>query len=374
LKIANGASLKPNNRRPLLSAADRIQEQTKGFIKRYTTDKNEINDEGKLSKFDNLIAGKEEPAGEAGRPPSTSQGTQPTASSGTAPTSSGPGYEVRAHIRPFLRQTSGHRTVGPSNCSGCHKEQNEWAKNDRHTKSLEKLVSNPKSYQIAGKYYGRSFTASAIALGSVVCMDCHGTVISGQNAFPVRYGASCESCHGPSGDFKEKHSNDNPPHGYSVGRDYGMLVLEQPDLWAEACAQCHYITDPRLIASGHPGDTYKEKQLGIVEASKKIFHWPKGPSEVPSEVAVAFDRIKNTRGAIPAVTALSFAAASSGQASTLVPSGGSSAGSSSFSGIIPRNIELDPFPISSDSISVEERLLLLKKRFGELYRAVGGGR
>lgn len=374
LKAVNGVSLKPNNGRSLLSVADRIREQAKAFIKKYTTDRNEIDEGGKLSRLDNLIAGKEEPVAEPAQTSSPGNADQASESSPAVLTRSGPNYEVRAHIRPFLPQTVGHRTVGPSNCSGCHKEQNEWAKNDRHITSLEKLVGNPKAYQIAGKYYGRSFNASGIVVGSVVCMDCHATVISGQTGFPARYGASCESCHGPSGDYKEKHSNDNPPHGYSVGKDYGMLVLEQPDLWAETCAQCHYVTDARLIASGHPGDTFKEKQLSIVEASKKIFHWPKGPAEVPSSLADLFEQVKSKRGAIPAVTQIAAVATPESQSESAPSTGARAAGSLSSSTIVPRNIGLEPFPILTDSISVEERLLLLKKRLEELYRAVGAAR
>ena len=377
LKAVNGTSLKPNNQRALLNVADGIRQLTKQFIQKYTTDRNEIDEGGKLSKLDNLIAGKEEPVTESvPSPPAERTGrvAESTPSSPSAPERSGPAYEVSAHIRPFLSQTVGHRTVGPSNCSSCHKEQNEWAKNDRHITSLEKLVGNPKAYQIAGKYYGRAFNSSSIVVGSVVCMDCHATVISGQTAFPARYGATCESCHGPSGDYKEKHSNDNPPHGYSVGKDYGMLVLEQPDLWAEDCAQCHYVTDPRLIAAGHPGDTFKEKNLTIIEASKKIFHWPKGPAEVPSSLSNLFEKVKNKRGAIPAVTQLAAVAPSSNESGQVSSQGGQGSVPLSASTIASRNINIGPFPILTDSSSVEERLLLLKKRLEELYRAVGATR
>ena len=375
LKIANRSSLKPNNKISLLGAADRMRDQTKALIKRLTNNKGEINDGGTLARLDNLIAGKEEPVPEAVKPSTGETPTRTTSPQVSArQQSSGADYEIRAHIRPYLRQTTGHRTVGPSNCTGCHKEQNEWAKNDRHLQSLDKLVSNPKAMQIAGKYYKRAFNATSISTGSIVCMDCHGTVITGQTAFPARYGASCESCHGPSSDFKEKHSNDNPPHGYSVGKEYGMLVLEEPEVWAEACAQCHYITDPRLIASGHPGDTFKERNLEIVEASKKIFHWPKGPSDVPSALKTAFDQVKGARGPIPSVTPLVLASTTSGQEAPTASVDRIVSSPTATTSIIPKNIEPESLPALSDSVSIEERLLILKKRFEELYRLTGGGR
>ena len=376
LKAVNGVSLKPNNRSALLGVADGIRQLTKQLIQKYTTDRNIIDEGGKLSKLDNLIEGKEEPLAETVPPPpgeNTGHAAESTPAAPSTHAVASPAYEVRTHIRPFLPQTVGHRIVGPSNCSSCHKEQNEWAKSDRHIASLEKLVGNPKAYQIAGKYYGRTFTASTIVVGSVVCMDCHATVISGQTAFPARYGASCESCHGPSGDYKEKHSNENPPHGYPVGKDYGMLVLEQPDLWAEDCAQCHYITNPRLVAAGHPGDTFKEKNLSIVDASRKIFHWPKGPAEVPSSLSDLFEKVKSKRGAIPAVTQIATTLPSAARGSEVSSQGEQVSAPSTSTAIVPRTIDLEPFPVLSDSVSVEERLMVLKRRLEQLYRAVGGG-
>jgi hypothetical protein len=152
-----------------------------------------------------------------------------------------------------------------------------------------------------------------------------------------------------------------------------MLVLEQPDLWAEDCAQCHYITDPRLIAAGHPGDTFKEKNLTIVEASKKIFHWPKGPAEVPSSLSDLFEKVKSKRGAIPAVTQLAATLPSAARGSEAPSQAGQLSVPSASTTIVPRNIDLEPFPVLSDSVSVEERLMALKRRLEQLYRAVGGG-
>jgi hypothetical protein len=208
-------------------------------------------------------------------------------------------------------------------------------------------------------------------------MDCHGTVVSGQEASDVFDGASCESCHGPGGDYKKPHSSDNPPNGYDVGKNFGMIVLENVDARAAACASCHYITDPRLLSTGHPSG----KDYDIVQSNAKIKHWKKADPPAGA-LKAAFDKVKQQQGAIPAVERVTVASQPAGESPAA--SGESSSTSTRVALQAPRPVSLQSAPVAvqrkdisleplapiADSLSVEEQLAIVKKRLELLYREV----
>ncbi len=360
------ANIAPNNEKALIGAADKIRAATKDFLAHH--------DGSKLGALDPAVAGNplpapEAPAAEESQAAPTASGQAPAAG-GTAAASSGRStnpYPKKSSLRP----KSQHRTIGPG-CD-CHKDQNKWWEGDRHFGSAQPFLNkNPKNVQIA-RLYG--LTPSQMTKGNNLCMDCHGTVVSGQETADVFDGASCESCHGPAADYKKPHSPDNPPHGYEVGKNFGMVVLTDPDAVARTCASCHYVTDPRLLSTGHPSG----KDFDIAKNFNKIKHWKKQePSG--SALSAAFEKVKQSRGDIPQVERATVAAVEASSA----PPGEVSSSSIRVAPQTPRpvsiqsapvavqrrDIQLEPFPQISDSLSIEEELALIKKRLDEIYKQV----
>ncbi len=202
--------------------------------------------------------------------------------------------------------------------------------------------------------------------GNRLCMDCHGTVISGEESEEVFDGVSCESCHGPASDYKKPHSADNPPNGYSVGRNFGMVLLEDVTARAEACAQCHYINDPGLISTGHPTGA----DFNIVEANQKINHW-QAPMVSSAELKSAYEQVKAQRGVIPRVALLLFEKPPTGPTGLPEPTGPNKASQLPRPGPKTKGSRLPVFPVITDSTSVDEILLILKERLELLYQKTG---
>lgn len=89
------------------------------------------------------------------------------------------------------------------------------------------------------------------------CLACHAlTAPAGksENIFPDD-GISCESCHGPSGGWKDTHFEVD--WTYQKSLNAGMIDLRDAENRAKVCLQCHLgdenrKVDHRLIAAGHP--------------------------------------------------------------------------------------------------------------------------
>ncbi|HSR51559.1 MAG TPA: multiheme c-type cytochrome [Acidobacteriota bacterium] len=232
------------------------------------------------------------PAGEADRPASTGAsedaGTSAAAPDRRRPTVSQVG---RVLTRPLWRPAPAHRTLGPSVCGSCHdhSEHDEWWLDDEHYLTADRLLDEDrKALQIA-RFYG--LNASLMKRGDQICMQCHGSVISGRENRPAVSGVGCESCHGPGADFKEPHQKD-PARGLQLG----MVDLNNLETRARQCAGCHYINEPRLISAGHP--TGSEFDLG--ERNAKIRHWEHALAD-PGALRAAYRQVIAQRGAIPSV-------------------------------------------------------------------------
>ncbi|MCI0699293.1 cytochrome c family protein [candidate division KSB1 bacterium] len=392
LAIVGQVNVSPNNQAALLSAAAKISEATKKFIK--------TSDGRQLASLDGLIAGTDAPAPDAesgtgetppvatapspeSKTPETREVTKPPAPAveSSGETAKPPdfvkpqsNYAIKTRIRPRAQ----HNTIGPS-CD-CHKEINQWQETDRHFRSARPFFAKAQKNAQIARLYGLSL--AEITKGNRLCMDCHGTVISGEEAEDVFDGVSCEGCHGPAADYKKPHSADKPPHGYVVGKDYGMLLLENLEVRAEACAQCHYITDPRLISSGHPTGA----NFDLARADNQIVHW-KAPTPAPAELKAAYEKVVAKRGAIPTVEPRSLTTGI-GTSEPAPPSNTTTQESDEartappkprpvlLSNLSPaksagRDIRLEPLNLKSDSSSVEEILLILKERLELLYKKVG---
>lgn len=345
IQIAAAVEIKPENNAVLLSESEKIKKLTKEFIRK--------NDGSQLASLDGYISGAEEPV-----PPPQPVAIESVATKEKA-TITEPVYPKKSYIRP----RSKYKTIGPT-CTQCHSAQNTWWQKDKHFSSIDPFANRlQKNIQIARAY---GLDASEITKGNSLCMDCHGTVISGEESQDVFDGVSCESCHGPAGDYKKPHSVDKPPNGYNVGKEFGMVLLEDLEARTEACAQCHYITDPRLLSTGHPSGA----NFNIVAGDQKIKHWQEN-TLAAAALERAYTKAKQKMGPIPEVTLVSFA-----QPQVRAQSIADQPKKDSYSPkraigsrVVP--IELPPFPVISDSASVAEVLLIIKRRLELLYQKTG---
>jgi len=299
---------------------------------------------------------------------------------------------VKTHIRP----ASDHRTLGQSACSGCHQEQNNWWVGDPHSRSAQPFFDrDPKRLKIA-RLYG--VPTSELTRGNRLCMNCHGTVISGNEPFDVFDGVSCESCHGPSADYLEPHKAGDKAlgvrrPGYAEGLRLGMNELRDLTVRARVCLSCHYVTDERLISSGHTSG----KDFDYVAAMAKTRHWSRPHAD--AEIAAAFAPALAARGPVPDVPlgVLPTAVAAPRRADVRTAAGGGTAPGAGTAaapgapaavaeGTAPggggyrpppaaaaRPIELPPFPEVDESAPPDELLILLKERLEQLYDAVEPG-
>ena len=318
LEIVRGISVAPGNRSALLAAAESIGTATRRFLDGAAPQS--------LAGLDDLVLGREpdplpeeQPlavVAEGGAAPSAgapSTGGARSGSAGGGTTSTSTSSAARGSpartaapaaaagpIRRRLRPTAGHRTVGPGACSGCHTRQNEWWFKDAHYRSADPFFDGAVDNIRMATLYGLS--PSDMTVGRNLCMDCHGTVISGKESREVLDGVSCESCHGAAADWLEPHKDETdkqlgrqrPGHRAALAR--GKADLRDLSVRAAACVDCHYVTDPRLLSAGHPSGTDKD----WVEAMAQVRHWDSGPA-LAGELRAAYGGAVATRGPVPRV-------------------------------------------------------------------------
>ncbi|NNF03395.1 MAG: hypothetical protein HKN17_02915, partial [Rhodothermales bacterium] len=284
--------------------------------------------------------------------------------------------------RPAWFPSGRYETTVPG-CS-CHTQANDWLLDDPHSRSLD-LLSSPRANQIA-EIYG--IDPSAKDVGSNICASCHATVISGDEAFAVFDPVSCESCHGPSSGYLDPHER-----GDGAGYEFGMRRLKEADVRVANCTNCHYITDERLVAAGHPTGAGKD----IASSMGSIRHWPdeknvKRSGAYPEVSAAALgSAVQAIRASRPVpnvqtvqVQPATTQAAPSRPAATAggtAASGGRPATTGSFTAprrsrpvsATPVRLDLEPIPAVGDSTSTEDILLIIKERLERIYRELGRG-
>ena len=329
-------------------------------------------------------------ANESGRPAVAS--TSSAARSAAVPAVG----EIKQRIRP----ASQHETVGPSTCTGCHRHapQNEWWLGDAHYRAADRFFEqDAKAVQIA-RLYG--IRPDRMSRGDQVCMDCHGTVVSGKEKREVGDGVGCESCHGPAKDYLEPHQEGEPAlglrrPGYVQALKLGMTELRDAEVRAKTCTGCHYITEPRLISAGHPSGREHDYIQGMVT----IAHWEES-SLSDGQLSSAFAAALQQRGAVPQVRLAKLAGpapAAGGVGSspsrstpptasvtagegTSTPRRPSTARRSARAALPQRaagetsQLDLPPFPEIAEDASIEDVLRLLEQRIQALYTATASPR
>ncbi|MGH9429827.1 MAG: multiheme c-type cytochrome, partial [Terriglobia bacterium] len=256
---------------------------------------------------------------------------------------------------------------------------------DKHKNSVDDLAGSDD----AKKYAELSGIGSANMLkGNSKCMDCHGTIISGKETAEAEEGVSCESCHGPGSGYKDPHS-EGPKGGPGIVREgytkslaLGLKALKDYNVRATACVRCHLTTDQKILASGHPDGGKFNYVSGMKSVAK---HW-KRPAGSDDLAKTPFDNARSAKGPLPKITAPKAAAvpreaapqemqaAPQPRAETPVrrppPIPKQPPPDPYANPVSVGAVELPPFPSVTDSIPVDQALLILKKRLELLYKKV----
>jgi len=383
LTVGRETNLAPGNKETLVATADTISGLAQQFEAEY--------DGSRLAEVDRLIAGEEvELPSPASFGPTTESdttgggtdaghGQQGAKTAAVADTAALPELPGTVQSRPAWFPETGVAVQGPQGCN-CHVDQQRWWYNDAHNASADPLLNNSrKAIQIATLY---GLDAAQMKRGTALCMNCHGTALSGEESAQVYNGVSCESCHGPGGEYAGTDAHES----YADGASLGMKQLEKVNVRAQNCARCHHVSNERLLAAGHPtGEGFT-----LSERNEHIMHW-EAPMLSAGALDEAYGQIVSSRP-IPDVEVV--------EAPTLATTGGPSGPSQSStdekaatqpqptppprprtrpaaqSGVPPPrtvpSFTMPPFPEVGDSTSVDRLLLLLKRRLELLHRKVEG--
>lgn len=300
-----------------------------------------------------------------------------------------------------------YKTLGPGSCglgqSNCHAQQNEWWKNDAHKVTVDAFFDDPAAYEKIAKLAG--VNPADMLKGNQRCMTCHGTVVSGKEGRDVEEGVSCESCHGPGSGYKDPHSEGDPKlgrtrPGYIKALRLGLVELANLDQRAATCVRCHYITDQKLLAAGHPDGARFNYISGLKKVAK---HWQRPPEQNELNKA-PFERAMNAKGPVLAVATAAPAVprtaatganppatnAAPAKPESTVPTAAPgrktgpaplvTSATASIAAPLAASAEttrvrlpltLPPFPAVSDTASLGEILLIVKKRLELLYQRTG---
>jgi len=280
-------------------------------------------------------------------------------------------FTIFLHSSAFAQ----HPTVGPGSCglgqTNCHATDNEWWKNDDHKVTVQSMYDALPQYEKMAELAGVG--AKNLFKGNQMCMKCHGTIVSGQEAKEVDNGVSCESCHGPGGDYKDPHSEGDPSlgdkrPGYVKGLQLGMLELANLDKRADACVSCHYINDEKLLRAGHPSGNTFNYIKGIRQVSQ---HWDK-PAGGPDTDKGPFDKAMQKRGPIPTVAVAKSEQTVVYQQAPRTPPPPPTISVDPFFPLTARgSITLEPFPVVPDTASYDIILMVVKQRLELLYSKIG---
>lgn len=176
--------------------------------------------------------------------------------------------------------------LGAGSCtsSGCHAAAVEghaawqssytvWATRDPHARA-ERVLHEPLAARIVALLAARDPSRPAVpAHEHAACIGCHATG-RGPRAHE---GVSCESCHGPAGDWLVAHT---VPGWRAAGNTLGMVDLADPFVCGQQCAGCHVGGPPAadgaprevshdLIAAGHPRLAFELRSFKQAEPP----HW-----------------------------------------------------------------------------------------------------
>lgn len=180
-----------------------------------------------------------------------------TATGASASTSSGPDG-----VHLGVASCSGSTCHGRNEADGKIVRQDElmrWQEPSSPTGAHSRafaILSEPRSQVIAQRLGLGSATSAPM------CLGCHADPAPAGRGprWQVTDGVGCEACHGGAGGdngYLSSHYAANSNHVDSVRR--GLVALEQPQVRAAKCLDCHFGSDKpgqfvnhRIMAAGHP--------------------------------------------------------------------------------------------------------------------------
>lgn len=145
---------------------------------------------------------------------------------------------------------------GPDECTECHKDTGEIWKKTPHYNTLMDRSRSDEGAAIAKKMGIRRIRKDSL------CLDCHSTaIIKREKTTPLHPGVSCESCHGASepwlerhGKFSGKKEGEETPEEiaarWSESEAGGMLRPKAIVDIARNCVSCHVVTGEELVEVG----------------------------------------------------------------------------------------------------------------------------
>ena len=157
-----------------------------------------------------------------------------------------------------------------------------WATRDPHARA-ERVLHEPLAAQIVALLATRDPSRPRVpAHEHTACIGCHATG-RGPRAHE---GVSCESCHGPAGDWLVGHTL---PGWRAAGNTAGMIDLADPFICGQQCAGCHVGGTPTadgmprevshdLIAAGHPRLAFELRSFKRAEPP----HWRDRFAAIPA--------------------------------------------------------------------------------------------
>ena len=354
IKIYKTTTLSPNNEVELLGAAEKVQKHAKNLLKKHNG--------AAFSAIDSLMAGledavakKQKAALQVVHQPAPTAGGSIAATSPSSPQNP---YPLKQKLRPVSK----FATIGPRGCN-CHDVQTAWLKQNFHNTSLAPFQSlDDKVLRIAVNY---GVPVENLTKGTTICMDCHSTVITGKEFRDVRIAVSCESCHGPGKEYKKPHQDKE--RGYTLGAGFGMKQLESAEVRANNCAECHYITDQRLLAAGHPSG----KDFDFAKGNGRVKHW-EAPLISTATLSSAWLKATSTRGEIPTVEIFDIYNPIKIKEISKIRARKIQAVNAVRKRVSPwpgrsSSIKLSEFPEITEDTPIEEILLILKNRLEEIY-------
>ena len=155
-------------------------------------------------------------------------------------------------------------TRGPEVCKGCHEAEIEVWEGTKHFKQYKNLHKTPKA-----KEMNKALDGGKRVKSSPICTNCHYTMVqkSASDDGRAKAGVACESCHGPSSAYEERHA-DRPDNEtveqraarLEESRKLGLIHSAMQYDIALNCMGCHGLARPdmnpnvlaKLMAAGHP--------------------------------------------------------------------------------------------------------------------------
>ena len=158
---------------------------------------------------------------------------------------------------------------GPKKCQECHEaEYGVWSKT-QHAKGYKKFHKHKDAKKIVAAVGGKKSVKK-----NPTCALCHYTLIkkSAKKAARAKAGPSCESCHGPSSEWRKVHNeygkgkdakSESAAHKkqrIAAARKAGMVWSFMRYDIASNCMECHGLANPKLksgdlakmLDAGHP--------------------------------------------------------------------------------------------------------------------------